>query len=76
MKHPVPSGLGSLHHITAIAGDPQQNVEFSPGILLPGALGEQPELPPWLKPQRGVLTARLPELHVPRPGRREDARDA
>jgi catechol 2,3-dioxygenase-like lactoylglutathione lyase family enzyme len=76
MKHPVPSGRGSLHYITAIAGDPQQNVEFYTGILLPDALGEQPELPPWLKPQRGVLTARLPGLHGPRPGRREDACDA
>lgn len=36
----------------------------------PDALGAQLTLPTWLEPQRGVLTARLPELHVPRPGPR------
>jgi glyoxalase family protein len=29
----VPAGLGGIHHITAIAGDPQQNVDFYAGIL-------------------------------------------
>jgi glyoxalase family protein len=32
-KRPALSGLGGIHHITAIAGDPQQNVEFYTGIL-------------------------------------------
>ncbi len=32
-KRPVLSALGGIHHITAIAGDPQQNVEFYTGIL-------------------------------------------
>ena len=29
----VLAGLGGIHHITAIAGDPQQNVEFYAGLL-------------------------------------------
>lgn len=29
----VPSGLGGIHHVTAVAGDPQQNVEFYAGTL-------------------------------------------
>src|SRR5690349_7169362 len=29
----VPAGLGGIHHITAIAGEPQQNVDFYAGIL-------------------------------------------
>ena len=34
----------------------------------PDALGTQLRLPPWLEPQREVLTARLPKLLVPQPG--------
>ena len=36
----------------------------------PDALGAHLQLPPWLEPQRAFLTARLPELRVPRPGPR------
>jgi glyoxalase family protein len=32
-NHPVSPGLLGIHHITAIAGDPQRNVEFYVGIL-------------------------------------------
>lgn len=32
-NHPVSGGLLGIHHITAIAGDPQQNVEFYVEIL-------------------------------------------
>jgi glyoxalase family protein len=42
----------------------------SPGFAVdesPDALGTQLKLPPWLEPQREVLTARLPKLHVPQP---------
>jgi glyoxalase family protein len=34
------------------------------------ALGTQLRLPPWLEPQREVLTTRLPKLDVPQPGLR------
>jgi glyoxalase family protein len=43
----------------------------SPGFAIdesPDALGTQLKLPPWLEPQREILTARLPKLHVPQPG--------
>lgn len=33
MSNPVSSGLLGIHHITAIAGDPQQNVDFYAGFL-------------------------------------------
>ncbi len=45
----------------------------SPGFIVdesPDALGTQLRLPPWLEPQREVLTARLPKLHVPHRGPR------
>lgn len=45
----------------------------TPGFAIdesPDALGTGLRLPPWLEPQRDVLTARLPELHVPQPGAR------
>ena len=32
-NHPVSAGLLGIHHVTAIAGAPQQNVEFYGGIL-------------------------------------------
>jgi glyoxalase family protein len=45
----------------------------TPGFAVdesPEALGTQLRLPSWLEPQREVLTARLPKLHVPRSGPR------
>jgi glyoxalase family protein len=45
----------------------------SPGFAIdesPDALGKQLRLPPWLEPQREILTARLPKLHVRQSGLR------
>ena len=39
-----------------------------PGVAVdetPEALGTRLSLPPWLEPQRDMLTARLPKLRVP-----------
>lgn len=70
--------ISGIHHVTAIAGEPQRNVDFYAGQLGlrmvkktvnfddPGKL----KLPPWLEPRRERLEEVLPPLRVPTVGRR------
>lgn len=57
------AGLLGIHHVTAIAGDPQRNVEFYTGMFgLRERLGERLQLPAWLEPARAQIEERLPPL--------------
>jgi catechol 2,3-dioxygenase-like lactoylglutathione lyase family enzyme len=59
--------LLGIHHVTAIAGDPQRNLDFYIGILgLPRErLGTHLTLPPGLEPLRGRIEMLLPRLRLP-----------
>jgi catechol 2,3-dioxygenase-like lactoylglutathione lyase family enzyme len=52
--------LPGIHHIAAICGDPQRNVNFYVRLLGPNLM-----LPASPEPRRKALEARLPELRVP-----------
>ena len=65
-----------IHHVTAIGGAPQRNVDFyvfevatdPPGFAvdeLPSEMGTSLKLPPRYESRRDHLESLLPELRVP-----------
>ena len=62
-----------IHHVTAIASDPQPNLDFEIATDPPGFaideprehLGERLMLPEWLEPHRADVERRLPKLVRP-----------
>lgn len=56
------TGIGGIHHVTAIASDPQRNLDFYAGVL-----GLRLMLPPQYEVDRAAIEAVLPEIHLPRP---------
>ena len=62
------SEILGIHHITAIAGDPQRNIGFYTGPMVDKKeeeLGQKLLLPKWLEPDRKYLEKILPKVKVP-----------
>ena len=68
----MPQRIPGIHHVTAIAGDPQQNLDFYASFLgLPlSELGQHLKLAPWLGPQRTRIEGLLTRLKLPKSGAR------
>jgi hypothetical protein len=56
-------GVLGIHHIPAIARNPQRNIDFYSG-LMGLRLVKQLKLPQWLEPMRGKLEQLLPPIRT------------
>ena len=53
--------IPDIHHVTAIASDPQRNLDFYTNVL--GL--RMVKLPPWLEPMRAEIETILLALRIP-----------